>query len=50
RFALPAIASAWARLIDTRVAETLAVPLPPGQTHYDMAPRSLVVLWITATR
>ncbi len=48
RFTLPAIASAWARLIDTRVAETLAVPLHPGQTHYEMAPRSLVVLWITA--
>ena len=48
RFALPAVASAWARLIDTRVAETLAVPLPPGQTHYEMAPRSLVVLWITS--
>ena len=48
RFALPPVASAWARLIDTRVAETVALPLNAGQTHYEMAPRSLVVLWITA--
>ena len=48
RFALPPVASAWARLIDTRVADTVALPLNAGQTHYEMAPRSLVVLWITA--
>jgi glycogen operon protein len=48
RFVLPPVATAWARLIDTRVAETQAVPLHPGQPDYEMAPRSLVVLWITA--
>ena len=49
-FVLPAVASSWARLIDTRGADTQAHPLAPGQASYDMVPRSLVVLWLTALR
>ncbi len=47
-FVLPAVAASWARLIDTRNAETLAVPLAPGQTRYELLPRSMAVLWVTA--
>ena len=47
-FALPAVAASWARLIDTRCAETTAVPLAPGQTRYELMPRSMAVLWVTA--
>ena len=50
RFALPAVARAWARIVDTRGTDTQAVPLPPEQKSYDMVPRSLAVLWRTAPR
>ena len=49
RFQLPAMARAWARIIDTRGADTQAVPLPPEQRSYELVPRSLAVLWMTAT-
>jgi len=48
RFQLPPVARAWARIIDTRAADTQAFPLPPEQRHYDLVPRSLAVLWLTA--
>ena len=48
RFELPPVARAWARIIDTRGFDTQAVPLPPEQRCYELVPRSLAVLWLTA--
>jgi len=49
RFQLPVMGRAWARIIDTRAADTQAIPLPAEQRCYDLVSRSLAVLWMTAT-
>ncbi|MBL9102794.1 MAG: glycogen debranching protein GlgX [Myxococcales bacterium] len=50
RFVLPALAGGWARLVDTRHADTQVVPLAAEQRDYELVARSLVVLWLTAPR
>ena len=50
RFSLPAAAASWARLVDTRHADTQVVPLPVNQRDYELVAHSLAVLWLTALR
>jgi len=50
RFVLPTAAASWARLVDTRHADTQVVPLPVTQRDYELVAHSMAVLWLTALR